>query len=73
MHDLALVLHSWVRWAAIIAGVLATAAAFSSSDRSTRRWARIFPIVIDVPFLLGLTLFLTPRSGMRDDRPLFRL
>lgn len=57
MHELVLVLHSWVRWAAIITGVLATAAAFSGTP--TGRWARIFPIVMDVQFLLGLTLLLT--------------
>jgi hypothetical protein len=30
MHDLVLVLHSWMRWAAIVTGVLATATAFGS-------------------------------------------
>lgn len=58
MHDLVLVLHSWVRWAAIITGVLATVSAFGATGRSGR-WARIFPIVLDVQFLLGLILLLT--------------
>ena len=60
MHDLVLVLHSWVRWVAIVTGVLATATAFgSSSGAKSNRWAVFFTISLDVQFLLGLILLLT--------------
>jgi len=59
MHDLVLVLHSWVRWAAIVTGILTTFAAFAGTDGRANRWARIFTIVLDVQFLLGLVLLLT--------------
>jgi hypothetical protein len=61
MHELVLVLHSWVRWVAIAAGVLATASAFTSSSSagSSNRSGLIFTIALDIQFLLGLILLLT--------------
>lgn len=61
MHDFVLVLHSWVRWVAIITGVLATFMAIASSSNapSERRWGRFFTIALDVQFLLGILLLLT--------------
>ena len=60
MHELVLVLHSWVRWVAIITGVLATVTAFGhSSGAGGNRWARFFTIALDVQFLLGVILLLT--------------
>ena len=61
MHDLVLVLHSWVRWAAIVAGVLATLTAIASSSNlpGNKRWGLYFTIALDVQFLLGLLLLLT--------------
>ena len=57
MHDLVLVLHSWVRWAAIVTGVLATVTALGSAK--SNRWAAFFTISLDVQFLLGVILLLT--------------
>jgi hypothetical protein len=60
MHDLVLVLHSWVRWVAIVTGLLATITAFgSSADAKNNRWALFFTISLDIQFLLGLILLLT--------------
>jgi hypothetical protein len=60
MHELVLVLHSWVRWVAIIAGIFATASAFTSSQGgSSNRSALIFTIALDIQFLLGLILLFT--------------
>jgi hypothetical protein len=60
MHDFVLGLHSWVRWVAIVAGVLATVTALGSKSSTTggNRWGLIFTIVLDVQFLLGLILLL---------------
>jgi hypothetical protein len=59
MHDLVLVLHSWVRWVAILGGVVATITALLSADSARTQWARIFTIALDVQFVLGLVLLLT--------------
>lgn len=61
MHELVLVLHSWVRWVAIVAGVIATASAFTSSSSAagSNRSGLIFTIALDIQFLLGLILLLT--------------
>ena len=60
MHDLALFLHSWVRWAAIITGILATVTALASaSDSRNNRWGLFFTVALDIQFLLGLLLLLT--------------
>jgi hypothetical protein len=63
MHDLVLVLHSWVRWIAILLGVLAVAGAASSRPSgSGGRWGMFFTITLDVQFLLGLILVLTSNA-----------
>ena len=60
MHEFVLLLHSWVRWAAIIGGVLATVTAFGAgTDSKNNRWGLIFTIALDVQFLLGILLLLT--------------
>lgn len=60
MHDLVLILHSWVRWIAVLGGVLATITALSSTaDPKANRWGLIFTIALDVQFLLGILLLAT--------------
>jgi hypothetical protein len=58
MHDLVLFLHSWVRWAAIIGGVLATVTALGAAG-TKNRWGLIFTAALDLQFLLGLLLLVT--------------
>jgi hypothetical protein len=64
MYTPLLLLHSWLRWAVIIAGLLAVARAlagartrrpFTPLDQST---ARGFTLALDVQLLLGLVLHL---------------
>lgn len=60
MHEFVLVLHSWVRWVAIVAGILATYSAFSgTSSASSNRSGLIFTIALDIQFVLGIILLLT--------------
>ena len=59
MHDVVLLLHSWVRWIAIVTGVLATVSVMGAADARSNRWAKFFTISLDVQFLLGIILFLT--------------
>jgi hypothetical protein len=56
MHDIALILHSWVRWVVLITGVMTMVGAFSGT---AGRPAKFFTIALDVQFLLGLVLLFT--------------
>jgi hypothetical protein len=75
MFDFVLLLHSWLRWPALIAGILATAAAFSyrpagGGKSAADRWGAIFVGLLDLQFLLGLLLYfgLSPTTAaIRQD------
>lgn len=69
MYDVVLLLHSWLRWAALIAGLAATGLAFTSRPDAAGmaradRWGLLFMITLDVQLLLGLLLyaFLSPTT-----------
>jgi hypothetical protein len=75
MYSLVLLLHSWLRWAALVAGVgaIATTAADRSSTMRTGRsdlWGLVLMIVLDIQMLLGLLLYLVlspfTTDAMRD-------
>ena len=52
-------LHSWLRWAALVAGLLATFTAFTSgASGKADRWGLLFMIVMDIQLLFGLALYL---------------
>jgi hypothetical protein len=62
MFDVILLLHSWLRWPALIAGIVATGAAFSSrpigaEKTAADRWGAIFVGLLDLQFLIGLLLY----------------
>jgi hypothetical protein len=62
MFDVILLLHSWLRWPALIAGIVAIAAAYSSrpigSEKTAAdRWGGIFVGLLDLQMLLGLLLY----------------
>jgi hypothetical protein len=63
MYSAVLLLHSWLRWAVILFGLLAVWRAIAAT-RSRRAWlpgderfCRIFLGVLDFQFLLGLLLY----------------
>jgi hypothetical protein len=63
MYLFVLLLHSWLRWAAIITGILAVATLFTSQPRPgvadpSDRWGRFFIIALDLQFVLGLLLYI---------------
>jgi hypothetical protein len=73
MYPTILLLHSWLRWVALVAGGGATFFAFGTGTGAlarTERWGRIFMIALDVQMLLGLLLYgvLSPITGaaMKD-------
>src|SRR6202158_5891038 len=66
MYSFVLVLHSWLRWIAIAAGIGATAAAISSPrGGGSERPGLLFMISMDLQMLLGLLLytFLSPTTA----------
>jgi hypothetical protein len=63
MYPIALALHSWLRWAALVAGVGATSAAFLDRAETTRQgradaWGLGLMVLLDLQLLLGLLLYL---------------
>ncbi len=57
MYELVLTAHSWLRWVALIAGVMATVMAAAAHNRADR-WGLILVIALDLQFLLGFALYL---------------
>jgi heme A synthase len=72
MYTLVLTLHSWLRWLALLAGVLAIYSVLSEREGSGRsdRWGLVLMIALDVQLLLGVLLYvaLSPftAEAMRD-------
>jgi hypothetical protein len=60
MYTLALIVHSWLRWAALIAGVAATLTAIADRGDGSRpeRWGLILMMMLDLQMLVGLILYL---------------
>ena len=59
MYTAVLILHSWLRWAALALGIVATMSAFT--DRAggrTDRAGLLFMMALDTQMLLGLLLYL---------------
>jgi FtsH-binding integral membrane protein len=74
MYGLVLLLHSWIRWAVLAAGLYATfvAAADPAGARAARtdRAGLAFVTLVDVQLLLGLLLYLVlspfTKEALRD-------
>ena len=61
MYHLVLVLHSWLRWFALVAGVAATFRSTGSRPESgadrANMWGLVLMAVLDLQMLLGLLLY----------------
>jgi hypothetical protein len=72
MYTIVLFIHSWVRWASLVAGVAATLTAIADRGDGSRpeRWGLIFMTTLDLQMLLGLLLYLVlspfTTEAMRD-------
>jgi hypothetical protein len=69
MSSLILVLHSWLRWLALVTGFGATLAAImgrvEGKDSPADRWGLFLIVAIDLQMLLGLLLYLVLSPNMK--------
>jgi len=73
MYTLVLILHSWIRWIALVAGFAATFAAFSDDSGPAQtgradRWGLALMMALDIQMLLGLLLYLVISPTMEAIR-----
>ena len=75
MYTTVLVIHSWVRWLALVAGVGATMAAMRGKVQGTNsladRWGLFAMMALDIQMLLGLLLYLVVSPNMLEIRAHF--
>ncbi len=72
MYTTFLILHSWLRWLALLAGLGATAAALLGGDpRRADRWGLWLTIALDVQLLIGLLLYFVVSPNMQIVRDHF--
>ena len=75
MYTTVLILHSWIRWIALIAAVGATFAAVRGQVQGERsladRWGLIAMMTLDIQMLLGLLLYLAVSPNMQEIRAHF--
>src|SRR5712692_1916436 len=61
MYSFVLILHSWLRWAALVLGVAATIVSLAEraggGQNRADRWGLIFMMTLDTQLLLGLLLY----------------
>jgi len=69
MYTLVLILHSWLRWGVLLAGLLAIVGLLSSRAKAgdtsaAEKWVSFFMMALDTQLLLGLVLyfFLSPNT-----------
>jgi hypothetical protein len=72
MYILILIVHSWLRWLIVLAGVLAVVTALRGRGgwkMADEKWGRIFSVALDVQFMFGILLygFLSPLTRMAFD------
>jgi hypothetical protein len=75
MYTTALMLHSWIRWIALVAVVGATLAAVRGKVAGTTsladRWGLVAVTTLDIQMLLGLILYFVVSPNMQEIRAHF--
>jgi hypothetical protein len=66
MYTAGLLIHSWVRWVALVAAIGAVFAALRRQDASADRWGLIAMAALDFQMLLGLMLYLAISPNMQQ-------
>lgn len=65
MYSVVLLLHSWIRWIALVAGVGATLAAVRPASGDSA-WGLVLVTALDIQMLLGLVLYLVISPNMQE-------
>ena len=70
MYTTVLILHSWIRWIALVAGVGVTLAALRGKVQGESsiadRWAMVAMMALDIQMLIGLVLYLGLSPNMQE-------
>jgi hypothetical protein len=66
MYSIVLLLHSWIRWVALVGAVGTTLAALMNRERTAESWSLVAMIGLDLQLLLGLLLYLVVSPNMRE-------
>ena len=65
MYSFVLLLHSWIRWIALVAAIGTAFAALRRREAATERWALAAMTSLDLQMLLGLILYLAVSPNMQ--------
>jgi hypothetical protein len=74
MYSAFLLVHSWIRWVAIAAGVMATISAVrgvSAQDPRADRWGLVLTSAVDLQLVIGLLLYFAVSPVMEGIRANF--
>ena len=71
MYSTVLLLHSWIRWVALVGAVGTTLAALMNRGRTAEGWGLVAMIGLDLQLLLGLLLYLVVSPNMAEIRAHF--
>lgn len=58
MYGIVLLIHSWIRWIALVSAIGTAFAALRKQDAVADRWGAIAIMTLDLQMLLGLALYL---------------
>lgn len=71
MYSTVLLIHSWMRWVAVVAAIGTTLAALQNRERPAEGWGLAAMIALDLQLLLGLLLYLVVSPNMAEIRAHF--
>ena len=71
MYSIVLLLHSWIRWVALVGAVGTVLAALMNRERTAEGWSLVSMIGLDLQLLLGLWLYLVVSPNMAEIRAHF--
>ena len=71
MYSIVLLLHSWIRWVALVGAVGTTLGALMRRERTAEGWSLVAMIGLDLQLLLGVLLYLVVSPNMAEIRAHF--
>ena len=71
MYSIVLLLHSWIRWIALVSAIGTTLAALQNRERPMDAWGLAAMISLDLQLLLGVLLYLVVSPNMAEIRAHF--